>query len=155
MDDADQSASIGGVLGTPAMQMRSFSTLFALALALAACSSDPAPDGKKPSVIPTDQGHFGLHLTPSPDPFVSGDNSLDLELSDSGGAMVSGGHVAIEPWMPAMGHGVSVVPDVTELGAGAYHAEHVTFSMPGQWELRFTINAAGVEDHATVPYDVH
>ena len=138
-----------------AMQKRAFLAALVLGLGLAACSSDPAPEDKTPSIIPTDQGSFGLHLTPSPDPFVAGDNSLGIELSDATGAEVSAAHIAVEPWMPAMGHGVSVVPDMLELGAGAYRADHVTFSMPGQWELRFVVNAAGVEDHATVPFDVH
>lgn len=56
--------------------------------------------------------------------------------------------------MPAHGHGSNVTPTTAELGGSAYRIEHVVYTMPGLWELRFEIEAGGVSDEATVSWDV-
>jgi hypothetical protein len=54
--------------------------------------------------------------------------------------------LAVVPWMPAMGHGTSTVPQVTEQGDGVYHVDEVVLFMPGQWDLRTAISGADKDD---------
>jgi hypothetical protein len=44
------------------------------------------------------------------------------------------------PFMPTMGHGSGVAPKVTERGGGRYQFYPVRLSMPGEWELRTTLD---------------
>ncbi len=59
---------------------------------------------------------------------------------------VDGLSIAVVPWMPAMGHGTSTVPQVTEQGDGVYHVDEVVLFMPGQWDLRTAISGADKDD---------
>ncbi len=59
----------------------------------------------------------------------------------------------IIPEMPAMGHGTSVIPQVSPSGSGIYVATDVYLFMPGRWNLDTTISGS-VTDDVTVPIDV-
>lgn len=52
------------------------------------------------------------------------------------------GTVAVQLWMPSMGHGSSPVT-VTPHGGGAYAATRVFFIMPGAWDIRVQIKRGG------------
>ena len=94
---------------------------------------------------------YELALTPDPDPFVAGAAALEILLLDvEAGAPVAGADVTIEPWMTAHGHGISEPPVVTELGDGLYDATW-EFSMPGAWELTFSIDGRGQKTSAPAP----
>jgi hypothetical protein len=54
------------------------------------------------------------------------------------GTPVDGLTLDIVPWMPAMGHGTSLTPEVTALGSGVYEVEDLDLFMAGTWQLRTT-----------------
>jgi len=53
------------------------------------------------------------------------------------------GEIAVELWMPSMGHGSSPVT-VTKVDVGTYRATQVFFTMPGDWEIRVKRVVSGV-----------
>ena len=74
-----------------------------------------------------------------------------------GGPIAVGRHFAIEvqicpasarlarvdATMPEHRHGMNYRPGVEPLGAGRWRAEGLMFHMPGRWELRLDVQAAG------------
>jgi hypothetical protein len=55
--------------------------------------------------------------------------------------------------MPAMGHGTSVVPTITDVDPGHYVITDVDLFMAGTWELRTTI-AGPRTDSATPTFQI-
>lgn len=79
---------------------------------------------------------------------------MELTITDAAtGTRVDGLRPTVVPWMPAMGHGTSVAPTVTEKGAGRYLVTGVSFFMPGRWELRTTFPGKA-NDSAVPVFDV-
>ncbi|MBI3203502.1 MAG: FixH family protein [Myxococcales bacterium] len=129
--------------------------LAVLALAvLPACSSDPDPAGQDLAHVKSASGAFSAAFVPHPDPPTTGDNALDIALSDADAAPIEGATIQIEPWMPGHGHGTPVVPELSDLGGGNYHASHIDFMMPGFWELTVAVTVADLRDEIVVAYDV-
>lgn len=129
-------------------------SLFVAIFGLVACGSESEAGSADLSGVSSKNGAFSATFTPSPNPPVTGENSLGIALADAKGAAVSGAEIEIEPWMPAHGHGSSTKPVVTELGEGKYRADSVTFTMPGTWELKIDVEASSVADSFVVTYDV-
>ena len=50
--------------------------------------------------------------------------------------------IAIDPWMPSMGHGSTGNVNPTLVASGLYEGK-VSFSMTGAWETRVTVSRAG------------
>ena len=50
--------------------------------------------------------------------------------------------IAIDPWMPSMGHGSAGNVNPTLVASGLYEGK-VSFSMTGAWETRVTVSRAG------------
>ncbi len=106
-----------------------------------------------PASVSTSDDLFMVHLTPSSEPFVSGEDvTLGLHVLQDG-AGVAGATVDVVPWMVDMDHGTSGDIVVTEMtmgdDAGMYEAAF-SFSMAGYWEV--TIDVDGSE--AVAAYDV-
>lgn len=89
-------------------------------------------------------GNLKVDLRTSPSqPPSRGQQSVQLVITDAAtGAPKTGLDLVMTPWMPAMGHGASVTPSVTEKSPGTYVVDDVDLFMPGTWELRTTIAAA-------------
>ncbi|HEX6275301.1 MAG TPA: FixH family protein [Polyangiaceae bacterium] len=86
----------------------------------------------------------------SQDAPARGLNRFELSIaSTESEAPVDGLALSMVPFMPAMGHGSSTVPEITALGGGKYEADDVVLSMPGVWELRIAIT--GEEPDYAVP----
>jgi YtkA-like protein len=82
-------------------------------------------------------------------PPTRGANPFDIEVVRAeDGAAVEGLALTLTPWMPAMGHGTSVRPVVSDVGAGHYLAENVYLFMPGLWELRLELDGPLRDDAA-------
>ena len=117
--------------------------------------ADAGPDfGATP--LGTVQGDLsGTRFTvrSDPSPPSRGVNAFRYEVTDASGAPLSGLTLEVQPWMPAMGHGGSKLPTVTEIGGGVYDVANVYLTMPGTWELRTSISGT-IEDHATVSFEV-
>lgn len=78
-------------------------------------------------------------------PNLADNTPIPTELGDS---------ATVELWMPHMGGGHGSSPVVVEKkDVGTYRARRVFFSMPGQWEIRFTIKSGdNVIDKLTLLY---
>jgi hypothetical protein len=138
---------------------RCSSLVAALALVACACGGAPATEPSTTSAFPLDAyaalatggGAYRVELRTSPNqPPQRGELQIELRVRDSGGAPVDGLAVDVEPWMPAMGHGTSVMPSVLAEGDGTYRADHVALFMPGTWQLRVTLGSESL----TVPVTV-
>jgi hypothetical protein len=132
------------------------------AAVLLGCSAPADASGPGAGEFPADplatlasaSGALSLAVRTSPSqPPTRGTSAVELTVTDAKGAALAGLDVAVEPWMPAMGHGASVVPTVSEEGGGRYVAREVDLFMPGRWELRTTFSGS-VSDHATVVFDI-
>lgn len=98
--------------------------------------------------LTTDKGKYDLQLTPHGTKTPLGAlHQWHLVLTDPGGRPVDGATVHVDGGMPAHGHGLPTAPKVANVeGAGNYLIEGLRFNMPGEWELRLTIEgAAGID----------
>lgn len=83
-----------------------------------------------------------------------GNTSIQLTVTAaSSGEPAAGLSLDVLPWMPAMGHGTSKVPVVTETAPGVYQLDNVYMYMPGTWQLRTTFSGA-VDDHVVPSFQV-
>lgn len=133
-------------------RMRSGIWLFALTAGLGAagCNSGPATPTSAPLVfsgapattVASASGGLSIDVWWSPAQPIVGYDATQLAISDDNGAPVSGLSLSIVPWMPAQGHGPSVLPTVMEVSPGTYVAAPIDFFMAGQWELRTAITSA-------------
>lgn len=118
-------------------------TVLASILALGCDSgSDPAAG---PALGGDDPPMWMIHGTLDPETPAVAQHTLHVHLMDADGEGVAGATVAVDPQMPAMGHGSNEDPVVTDLGGGMYEAFPVTFTMPGEWEVTVT---CGLDDHS-------
>ena len=135
------------------------STLALAGVALSACSSASTTETTgftaSPLVTTTSTGGSLLvDVRTSPQPPVEGMNEARVTLTDSAsGAPVDGLTMAVVPWMPAMGHGTSLVPTVKALGDGVYEVDQLSLFMGGEWELRLTLDGP-MHDTANPAFNV-
>jgi hypothetical protein len=99
----------------------------------------------------TDGGTFEVTYESKRDDIPVGKiHSWVLTVKDAGGAPVNGASITIRGGMPAHGHGLPTIPEVTEeLGGGRYLVEGMKFSMPGHWVLTITMEHGGKKDSVT------
>lgn len=128
----------------------------AIALLLGGCGGDDDPDPPitaEPGLM-VGQSLSGAALTVKvisavPDPPIRSDvNAWQLELTDGDGEPVAGCAVAVDPTMPAHGHGTTPTPTITEVegAVGVYEARPLNLFMPGEWAIEVQIDCAGLED---------
>ena len=117
---------------------------------LAACTTNVASSDSFPSTVMSDHGRIEIELSTSPQqPPLAGNDSVRLALSDpKTGKPIEGEQISLVPFMPTMGHGTDVVPQLQELGRGLYLFTNVNLFMPGEWQLRFQF-AGPVSDSAS------
>ena len=103
----------------------------------------------------TDHGALSFEVRTSPaQPPSRGLTTVEIVVTDADGMPVDGLDLAVQPWMPEMGHGASTKPSIEAKGDGHYVVSRVAFFMPGRWELRTSI-AGAVKDSATVAFQIH
>lgn len=73
------------------------------------------------------------------DGLVRGINTIQTVITQAGSPAPDSMNLAIVPWMPAMGHGTSAVPEVTPMGAGTYVVTDLVLFMSGTWQLRTSL----------------
>ena len=106
------------------------------------------------ATVVTDQG-LSIEVRTAPEqPPTRGVIDVELVVNDADGKPVDGLDLAVQPWMPQMGHGASTKPSIEAMGGGHYVVSKVAFFMPGQWELRTSI-AGSTNDSATVNFQIH
>jgi hypothetical protein len=129
--------------------------------ALGACASESAPGGQDTTfpdapyaTVMTESGALQLAVRTAPaQPPPRGVITVEYTFTDAGGQARDGLDLSVTPWMPEMGHGASVEPEIEPLGDGRYDVSKLTLYMPGRWELRTSI-AGEVTDHVVVTLDV-
>jgi len=94
----------------------------------------------------TEKDLYSVELLIKDGALHTGSNSMDIIIHDRKDKDVTGAKIVIKPWMPDMGHGVPQTPEIIERGGGRYTAEMVNISMPGLWELRFSVDASSGTD---------
>lgn len=130
-----------------------------LALALAACDNEaPAPADEPLTSVAGAEAHGGVFTVKleaaTPDPPIRGDrNAWQFSLLEAGSPMTGCGF-AVEPTMPAHGHGTNPNPTVTELGDGRYEMRPLNFIMPGEWHIAIRPDCDGVTDEIVVIVDI-
>lgn len=106
----------------------------------ASSESSEFPEAALATVSST-TGALNIEIRTTPDqPPTRGTIEVEFRVHDTSGKAVSGLALDVQPWMPAHGHGASVVPSVTDEGDGRYVAKNVTLFMAGSWELRTTVS---------------
>lgn len=126
-------------------------------LLLASCSdaADEHHAATDPTELSSETGalRVALHASPGGVP-VRGKNTVALDVvrvdADEPAAHLS---LSMLPFMPAMGHGSSVVPRCSEEDSGHYRCDDVVLAMPGLWELRTTFSGAEA-DSVVFRFDV-
>jgi len=136
------------------MLQRSKSVAVALAALLGCASEGPSSSASTAATTSTSGLLLVTARTLDDRPPVRGANPFDIEVVrvDDGTALENL-ELTVTPWMPAMGHGTSTRPIVSDAGAGHYLAESVHLFMPGLWELRISLSGP-LEDDAAPRFQV-
>ncbi len=71
-----------------------------------------------------------------------------FEKTSDGWQRVTDAQVKVDAAMPHHGHGMNIVPKITQLDDGSIGVEGMLFHMPGRWELYFDITRNGVTERA-------
>lgn len=130
-------------------------------LASAGCAGSPAAESSDtfPAAplmsVSSASGALRVDARTSPtQPPEVGIGSWSFTITDTAsGEPATGLSLDVVPWMPAMGHGTSTVPTVSDKGGGVYVVGEVVLFMPGQWDLRTAISGAE-DDKLVVSVDV-
>ena len=122
--------------------------LITILLVVVGCSPQPL-EGE--ATLPTYSGMYTITATPKLEPLVINQiHEWTLHVEDADGAPVENARIMVEGDMPEHQHGLPTQPEVTEnLGNGDYLVEGMKFSMPGEWEVTFTVTAEDGSDAAT------
>jgi hypothetical protein len=134
-----------------------------LAMAIAGCSgASPESVGfgavqlmAAPLVTVTSQsGQLTVDVRTSPQPPARGTNAVLLTITGAtDGVARDALEIDVKPWMPAMGHGTSIVPTVVPQTNGTYLITNVDLYMAGLWQLRLTISGS-TEDNASPAFEI-
>lgn len=126
------------------MRLSLFLALLATSCGSAAHPEQEEPFGTTPLTHATAlSGLYSADVYSAPQPPVRGKNRFRFELSLADGGTFTGQTLAVKPFMPAMGHGSAVTPDVTRVSDSVFEASPVYLPMAGTWELRVSVD--GVE----------
>ena len=77
----------------------------------------------------------------SPAPPAQYTNVWTLKVTDASGASPGASQLALEPFMPLMGHGSDQVPTVTANPDGTFEVKDVYLFMQGLWTVTVKVNA--------------
>lgn len=112
------------------------------------------------SVMST-SGSLKIELWTSPQPPIRGVNCGKYLVTDAQGKPVDSLDVTVKPYMPAMGHGLSVNPVVEDQGGGVYFLTKMYLPMPGEYQLRTTLQSpasgqfpGGTTDNAAPDFSI-
>ena len=138
-----------------------FRTLL-LTLLIAGCGSASDPSTGDPTfpadplqTLTSDSGKLRVEVRTAPQPPTRGGQTVQLVVTDATtGAPQTGLALEVVPWMPAMGHGGSVVPSVSENPPGTYVLTNVELFMPGTWQLRTSISRDAALDHVVPSFQI-
>jgi hypothetical protein len=104
--------------------------------------------------VNSQSGQLKIDVRTSPQPPERGTNDVELTITGAADGLARDGlALGIKPWMPAMGHGSSIVPIIAPKMNGKYLVSNVDLFMPGLWQLRLTISGQA-EDYAAPAFEI-
>ena len=105
--------------------------------------------------LTSDSGQLSISVRSAPaQPPTRGNVSLELSISDAiTGEAQSGLELKAVPWMPAMGHGTSIQPTISEVSPGKYELRNLVLFMPGTWQIRTELAGLAI-DHVTPTFEI-
>jgi hypothetical protein len=149
------------------MYRASFVLGAALGLAATGCGSSGVPgcdfsdSAAALQSVTSTSGNLKIELWTSPQPPVRGVGCGKYLIKDAQGKPQDALTVSVLPYMPAMGHGLSVNPTVVPQGSGVYFLTNMYLPMPGEYELRTTLQdptsqqqPGGTTDNAAPSFNV-
>ncbi|MEP0233687.1 hypothetical protein [Roseibium sp.] len=93
-----------------------------------------------------------LHLTPPPAALKVGEPfALALEICDAPTGMEV---IRLDARMPAHGHGMNYVPELSHMDDGRYLAEGMLLHMPGEWEFVVDVRSPDQSERLTAAVDL-
>ena len=130
----------------------------ALLLGLVGACSKQAEDtaSELPREVLSESGDLQVSWTSDPDPLPPSETFAIVVAfadSESGGPDGSVQDLALQVTMPDHDHGMTVEPQVVDLGEGRWEASPMKFHMTGYWEMALTWTVDGVEDSALFGID--
>lgn len=113
-----------------------YGALFILVAGTFACGDSEDSQDERPEAEPLVEVVDGwtAELTARSAPLAAGAETFVIELHEANEG-VQPETLEVEAWMPAHGHGTMKPTEIEAVDTGVYEAV-VTFSMPGDWELR-------------------
>lgn len=114
----------------------------------AAAAAQPQADAE---VLQSNAGSYVVSYTAKPDPLPVGELcDLEVQVTRGDGASIATDDIVLfaDAAMPHHGHGMNVVPEITNQGDGRFYVDGMLFHMPGRWELYFDITENGVTERA-------
>lgn len=91
-------------------------------------------------------GRFQIEVRARQGPLKRGPQTLRFVVTEAKThAPATGLQLAVEPWMPSMGHGLSDTPQVSATGPGQFQVADLDLFMPGVWELRLRLSGAATD----------
>ena len=120
-------------------------------------SAAPTPEAGQGSAanvsvasVTSESGKLKVEVFAPAQPLRRGLQRLRIHITEQAtGKPAPGLQLAIQPWMPNMGHGVSELPTITEPQPGDFEISELDLFMPGTWELRLTLSGVA-SDKAVV-----
>jgi YtkA-like len=114
-------------------------------VATSLCDTDPRVQSYAVGLSQT--GTEGLlkvsFVDATPAPPALNENAWTVKITDETGAPVTGATITLKPFMPDMGHGASVTPQIMPTAtAGVYQITTIDLFMAGIWTNTFTIKTA-------------
>lgn len=126
--------------------------LFAFAVLVVGCGGTHPVDDGASGFVSTDDGHYRIAAEAALDPIrINAIHDWTVIVTERDGEPVEDARIVLEGDMPEHQHGLPTVPKMTEETApGVYRIEGVKFSMPGHWQMTFTVWSKGVTDRVTL-----
>ncbi|MFE3227201.1 FixH family protein [Nocardia sp. NPDC059228] len=105
------------------------------------------PSGSAKPVPRSAAGPYQVQLRVSGGSAHTGDNTVDLDITDQHGTAATPDRVSVEPAMPQMGH--ALPPSTAAVVTPGHYRATVTLPMPGQWEIAVKLSGAPGSGSAT------
>ena len=130
--------------------MKRLLAVFALAGAPGALACEPALEDA--NAVRLESARYVLAYVARPMPIRVG-RHFGLEVAACGrNGTPAPEALRLDAHMPAHRHGMNYAPSIRPAGGGRWQAQGLMFHMPGEWEFRFDLRAAGTTDRLTHRY---
>lgn len=131
--------------------------LLCLLLSATPTPTSISPATEKPVVLATPvtsvtstSGRLRIEVLADAVPLRRGPQRLRIRVTEvTTGKPIPSMVLALQPWMPTMGHGLDSPARITLQGTSDFEVSELDLFMPGAWELRLTLSGS-VEDKAVV-----